>query len=214
MLQFLPVHHPLLQSAVRKLSLQEVQSDTWQNRIDQMLAFAAGETQETTQDPRKLIGLAAPQVGFDGDIIIIDKAGPEEPSGELLLICKPVVLNMAGPLKPWFHGCYSCGPVCVTLQLPSGHVEVGGYDRHAHTLTYRAEGALACHILWHELAHLDGQRVPDMAIEQDVLLEVVYPHEFPENRERRKRGEPWHRQCTARDWYDLANGLSTRLLTP
>ncbi len=97
------------------------------------------------------VGLAAPQVGVDKRIIVIDAGG--EQKREPILLANPEVLSREGELV-YEEGC---------LSLPEFHdkinrnekVRVRGINEKGKEAVYDAEGLLAV-VFQHEIDHLDG----------------------------------------------------------
>jgi peptide deformylase len=104
------------------------------------------------------IGLAAPQVGLDQRIIVLD-VGPdeEEPGTErgkhLLHVVNPVIAESEGETT-FEEGCLSVVDFRAEVKR-AARVLVKGYDVDQRELSIEADGLLAV-ALQHEIDHLEG----------------------------------------------------------
>jgi peptide deformylase len=102
------------------------------------------------------VGLAAPQIGLDERIIVID-VGDEEEDAErgkhLLRIVNPVIAESEGSIV-WEEGCLSVIDFKAEVTRAE-RVLVRGYDPDQHEIAIEAEGLLAV-ALQHEIDHLEG----------------------------------------------------------
>ncbi len=105
------------------------------------------------------VGLAAPQIGLDRRIIVLD-VGDEEEQGEaergkhLLRIVNPVIAERDGEIL-WEEGCLSVVDFRAEVKR-AARVLIRGYDVDQKELAIEAEGLLAV-ALQHEIDHLDGK---------------------------------------------------------
>ena len=102
------------------------------------------------------VGLAAPQIGLDERIIVVD-VGDEEEDDErgkhLLRIVNPVIAESEGSIV-WEEGCLSVIDFKAEVTRAE-RVLVRGYDPDQHEIAIEAEGLLAV-ALQHEIDHLEG----------------------------------------------------------
>ncbi|MGE4553749.1 MAG: peptide deformylase [Desulfovibrionaceae bacterium] len=103
------------------------------------------------------VGLAAPQVGRDERLIVLDRTGPKERK-ELYVLFNPEIVEREGETS-YEEGCLSCPGLTAKTQR-SERVTVTGLDREGQAVTVQAEGLLAI-ILQHEIDHLDGVTIVD-----------------------------------------------------
>src|SRR5262249_11450584 len=102
------------------------------------------------------VGLAAPQIGLDERIIVIDVGDDEEESERgkhLLRIVNPVIAESEGSIV-WEEGCLSVIDFKAEVTRAE-RVLVRGYDPDQHEIAIEAEGLLAV-ALQHEIDHLEG----------------------------------------------------------
>ena len=99
------------------------------------------------------VGLAAPQVGIDKRIFILDPGAKEEEKKPLTMI-NPTLISLEDKLVPYEEGCLSVPNQFAEIDRPSKcEVEYLDYDGNKKTL--KAEGLLAT-CIQHEMAHLEG----------------------------------------------------------
>jgi peptide deformylase len=99
------------------------------------------------------IGLAAPQVGADARLVVIDVAKGED-RGHPIFLFNPVILESQGETV-YEEGCLSV-PGLTSDVTRASRVVVQALDREGNPLTLDAEGILAV-CLQHELDHLEGR---------------------------------------------------------
>ena len=74
---YVPAHHPLLQQISKKIPVKEILTEKNQKIIDDIMKFALDE-----RKAKKMVGLAAPQLGIPLQIILVDMkiSPPEQPN--------------------------------------------------------------------------------------------------------------------------------------
>jgi peptide deformylase len=97
------------------------------------------------------VGLAAPQVGVDKRIIVVDAGGEEK--REPILLADPEIVSGEGELV-YEEGCLSL-PEFREKITRNEKVCVRGIDEKGKEAVYDAEGLLAV-VFQHEIDHLDG----------------------------------------------------------
>jgi peptide deformylase len=97
------------------------------------------------------VGLAAPQVGVDKRIIVVDAGGEEK--REPILLADPEIVSGEGELV-YEEGCLSL-PEFREKITRNEKVRVRGIDEKGKEAVYDAEGLLAV-VFQHEIDHLDG----------------------------------------------------------
>jgi peptide deformylase len=118
---------------------------------DELRELAADMTETMYQAPG--IGLAAPQVGHDLRLVVVDCSDPEEGASPMVLI-NPRIVDAEG-VTVFEEGC---------LSVPDYTCEVNRYERvvveatdlEGEPVTVEGEGLLAI-CLQHELDHLEGK---------------------------------------------------------
>ena len=98
------------------------------------------------------IGLAAPQVGVNLRLIVIDISGGEE-KGHQIVFANPEITEQEGS-EEGEEGCLSIPGFTVVVERPS-RVHVVGQDLEGNPQEIEAEGLLG-RVLCHEVDHLDG----------------------------------------------------------
>src|SRR4029453_1482958 len=103
------------------------------------------------------VGLAAPQVGLDQRIIVVDVGEEEEdgkPGKNLVKIINPVVVESEGEIV-WEEGCLSVIDFRAEVTR-ANRILVKGWDVDQRELAIEAEGLFAV-ALQHEIDHLEGK---------------------------------------------------------
>lgn len=202
MLFFLPPQDPSLNRVSDQVCPCEIQSDPIQKTIDTMIDFAYGNTQERTKSI--LVGLAAPQVGIQKRIILVDTAATgiftkdlSPPSAQLKIYINPEILWKSDEMLLWREGCFSTANICGIVPR-AAKILVRAYDRTGMILTEELEGYTA-RIFQHEVDHLDGIRFPDR-IDQDEDLHWVDTEEIADYR---IQWPHWKKKCPRETWNQL-----------
>ncbi|HSW68788.1 MAG TPA: peptide deformylase [Gammaproteobacteria bacterium] len=162
---------PVLRKPARMLSLEEIKTEEFQNLIERM---------KDTMRKAPGVGLAAPQIGIDLQVAVIEDrkeytAGfPEEilrqrnrVPVDFHVIINPV-LTITDPTEMFFfEGCLSIAGICrVTPRARSVRVEC--LDENGDKKIIEATGWYA-RILQHEIDHLKGKLFIDHADERTEI---------------------------------------------
>ena len=104
------------------------------------------------------IGLAAPQVGVNERVIVLDLGSDEEEDGtpipaRLYKIVNPEIVSAEGETE-YEEGCLSI-PSIKDVVTRSEKIVVRGLNEHSEPIEIAADGLLAI-CLQHEIDHLDG----------------------------------------------------------
>lgn len=103
------------------------------------------------------VGLAAPQIGVNRRVALVDLSAGEDPSAIIVLV-NPVVLSSSGEQKEE-EGCLSVPDVSEKVVRPS-RVIVSAGDANLRVREIEGTGLLA-RALCHETDHLDGRLFVD-----------------------------------------------------
>ena len=104
------------------------------------------------------VGLAAPQVGVNIRLIVIDISGGREPDGKIVL-CNPRIVASQGT-QEGDEGCLSVPDFCESVKRPM-IVAVEAQDIKGEPFRIEGEGLLA-RAICHEIDHLDGVMFVDL----------------------------------------------------
>ncbi len=99
------------------------------------------------------VGLAAPQIGLNIRLIVIDTTVGEDPK-QLIVMANPVLLEQEGEQREE-EGCLSVPGYAGVVNRPAW-VKVEGQDIEGKELTMEGTGLLA-RAFCHEIDHLDGK---------------------------------------------------------
>jgi peptide deformylase len=121
------------------------------------------------------VGLAAPQVGLDQRIIVVDVGEEQEdgtPSKNLVKLINPVVAESEGEIV-WEEGCLSVIDFRAEVKR-AGKILVKGWDTDQREIAIEADGLLAV-ALQHEIDHLDGKLFIDRLsrLKRDMYVKRV-----------------------------------------
>ncbi len=116
------------------------------------------------------IGLAAPQVGINKQLVVIDTE-IDKPEVEPLVLINPVVKRITGPNVTDQEGCLSVVGVYMDV-VRQDVVEISYKDEHGRLKTLTADGLLS-RVIQHEIDHLNGimfvDRIPNhLALGQEL----------------------------------------------
>ncbi len=120
------------------------------------------------------IGLAAPQVGINKQIIVID-CEPDKPEAPPIVLINPVIKKFGKTTCTGQEGCLSIPGVYLDVDRPE-EIEVSFKDEHGRMHTITATGLLS-RVIQHEIDHLNGVLFVDR-VENKLAL----------NQELKKRG--------------------------
>jgi len=188
---------PICPCHIRGTETQEI--------IDTMFDIAFAESSDRTR--ATLVGLAAPQIGIQKRIILVDVAATgvfteteEPPLPQIREFINPEILWRSDEMSTWREGCYSTSNVC-GLVPRCNKVLIKAYDRHCNIITQEFSGYTA-RIFQHEIDHLDGIRFPDR-IERDEDLHWVEESDIPSYR---IQWANWPQKLTRAAWQKIKNG--------
>lgn len=189
---FVEVSDPILDRPSHPITLEALASPEMQSYIDAMILFAKGEQSDLQR--KVLVGLAAPQVGRDIRLILVDLgANGKGQVSNLKPYINPEIIYASEEKEEWYEGCFSTG--CVTgIVWRSSTITIRALDRYGTPLEETHTGYIA-RAFQHEIDHLNGIRFPDR-VPKGGLLHLVqkdqmylyrnqgqwrhWPHTFPQ----------------------------------
>ncbi|HBB30681.1 MAG TPA: peptide deformylase [Cyanobacteria bacterium UBA8803] len=121
------------------------------------------------------IGLAAPQVGVNKQIIVID-CEPDNPENPPLILINPTIKRFGPSLCDAQEGCLSIPGVYLDVKRPE-EVEVAYKDENGRPKTVKAIGLLS-RAIQHEMDHLSGVMFVDRVQNGLALTEELQKHGF------------------------------------
>jgi peptide deformylase len=114
------------------------------------------------------IGLAAPQIGVDLQLLVIDLE-IEDPASPPLVLINPEITSVGGSLCTYEEGCLSIPGVYLDVVRPSV-VDVSYRDELGRPKRLKADGLMA-RCIQHEMDHLNGVLFVDRVTDHDKLRE-------------------------------------------
>jgi peptide deformylase len=194
-LRFVDYNDPILDVRCSSLTEEEIKDPAMQKLFDGMFAFARGE--QSDQQKHVLVGLAAPQIGKDIRVILVDtKADGKGGVSELRLYINPEILEFSQETEEWYEGCFSTGNVKGIVKRPR-QVKIKAMDREGHEICETHSGYVA-RIFQHEIDHLDGIRFPERVPSQD-RLHIVKADEMYAYRNQ-QGWKHWKETISQKDW--------------
>ena len=121
-------------------------------KIDKEIEKLLDDMAETMYDAPG-VGLAAPQVGVNMRVIVIDISARQEDSPGLIELINPVIISSEG-VQIAEEGCLSI-PGFSSEVKRKAKVNVQGLDRKGNLVEYEGNGLLA-RAFQHEIDHIDG----------------------------------------------------------
>jgi peptide deformylase len=121
------------------------------------------------------IGLAAPQVGINKQIIVID-CEPDNPENKPLVLINPVIKRFGRSLCNAQEGCLSIPGVYLDVMRPE-EIEVTYKDENGRPQTLKATGLLS-RAIQHEMDHLNGVMFVDRVENGLALTDELKKHGF------------------------------------
>lgn len=121
------------------------------------------------------IGLAAPQVGINKQIIVID-CEPDNPEKPPLVLINPTIKRFGSKLCDAQEGCLSIPGVYLDVTRPE-EVEVSYKDENGRPQTLKADGLLG-RAIQHEMDHLNGVMFVDRVQNSLAMTEELNKHGF------------------------------------
>ena len=127
----------------------------------------------------KGVGLAAPQIGVDLQLVIFgfehNERYPDAPPVPLTVLCNPVITPLPDEREDGWEGCLSV-PGLRGLVPRYRHIRYRGFDPHGQPIEREAEGFHA-RVVQHECDHLIGRLYPSRIedFSKFGFTEVLFP---------------------------------------
>ena len=126
----------------------------------------------------KGIGLAAPQVGVQKRILVIDLNFEDQDAPPNVFI-NPEIISSSASLDTYEEGCLSIPGVYLNVLRPSS-IKLSYRDEMGRPKKMNAEGLMA-RCIQHEIDHLNGVLFVDKVTDQDELKKQLIENKFNEN---------------------------------
>ncbi len=196
--------NPLLTHTIHAVAPADAAGERVQSVIVRLLATAGGQQQTgvNAKTGRMLVGLAAPQIGEDMRMIVVDtkvRADRKKP-GKLEVFINPEVVWRSRETEEGREGCFSAGPVWGLVRRPVA-VKIRALSPDGKPVERIFEGFTA-RIMQHEIDHLNGIRFPDR-ITNDKKRHWVHGEELLDYPEHARH---WPRLCSRARWEDVKSG--------
>ena len=126
----------------------------------------------------KGIGLAAPQVGIQKRILVID-LNFEDANSPPNVFINPEIISSSASLDTYEEGCLSIPGVYLNVLRPSS-IKLSYRDEMGRPKKMNAEGLMA-RCIQHEIDHLNGVLFVDKVTDKDELKKQLKENKFNEN---------------------------------
>ena len=123
----------------------------------------------------KGIGLAAPQVGVQKRILVID-LNFEDPNAPPNIFINPEIISSSASVDTYEEGCLSIPGVYLNVVRPSS-IKLSYRDEMGRPKKMNAEGLMA-RCIQHEIDHLNGILFVDKVTDEDELKKQLNEHNF------------------------------------
>jgi peptide deformylase len=168
-----PVERPPLE--IHKLGSRELRAPARRiSKVDASIRDLARDMLRSMYSA-KGIGLAAPQVGVQRQLLVIDLDLEEAATPPLVLI-NPEITAAGASFNTYEEGCLSIPGVYLDVVRPSV-VEVSYRDETGRPRRLKADGLLA-RCIQHEMDHLNGVLFVDRVTDELSLNEGLQQHGF------------------------------------
>jgi peptide deformylase len=145
------------------------------DRIDENILLLIKNIVETMQAHNGCVGLAAPQIGYNLRLIVVDVSKNKKTTihHNLLILINPVISKREGTIVIR-EGCLSLPEFTGNVQR-AAKVTVLGLDQEGQNIEIQTEGFEAI-ALQHEIDHLDGYLFIDRvaSVKRDVFRRKLY----------------------------------------
>ncbi len=125
------------------------------------------------------VGLAAPQIGVDLQLVIFGfehhERYPDAPAVPLTVLCNPVIAPLSDDMEEGWEGCLSVPGMRGVVPRYS-RIRYSGFDPHGAPIEREAEGFHA-RVVQHECDHLIGRLYPSRIRDftRFGFTEVLFP---------------------------------------
>jgi len=126
----------------------------------------------------KGIGLAAPQVGIQKRLLVID-LNFEDQNAPPNVFINPEIISASATLDTYEEGCLSIPGVYLNVLRPSS-IKLSYRDEMGRPKKMNADGLMA-RCIQHEIDHLNGVCFVDKVSDEDELKKQLNEHNFNEN---------------------------------
>ena len=123
----------------------------------------------------KGIGLAAPQVGIQKRLLVID-LNFEDPNAPPMVFINPEIISSSASLDTYEEGCLSIPGVYLNVLRPSS-IKLSYRDEMGRPKKMNADGLMA-RCIQHEIDHLNGVCFVDKVTDEDELNKQLNENNF------------------------------------
>lgn len=201
---FIKPDSELLRRSVASVPLNEIKTEKIQEAIDRL--YAAAESERIDAKKGFLVGIAAPQIGIDLRIILVDlDIGSDNlRPGRFQVFINPEIIWSSSEIEEEREDCYSVNPRLFGLVPRALRIKVSALDREGNRVVEELSDYTA-RIFQHEIDHLNGICFPDR-VKNDENLHWVEEQNYPNYMENWKH---WPIKCSRNVWLSIKNGRAS-----
>ncbi len=129
-----------------------------------------------TMYAKNAVGLAAPQIGLNYRVFVIDTSRPEEPLNPIVFVNPKIVKKSGGYITR--EGCISFPEVYTEVRRYQ-KLMVKALDKNGKPFVIEADGGLLASVIQHENDHLDGVLFIDHCQNRFDVDEQLEKYELP-----------------------------------
>tara|TARA_B100000941_G_scaffold142895_1_gene101306 strand:- start:1355 stop:1960 length:606 start_codon:yes stop_codon:yes gene_type:complete len=146
------------------------------SKVDHSIRYLAKEMLQSMY-AAKGIGLAAPQIGINKELLVID-VNFEDSAAEPLILINPEITAYGSTLNSYEEGCLSIPGVYLNVVRPST-IKLKFRDEMGRPRKMKADGILA-RCIQHEMDHLKGVLFVDRVTSKEDLNKELIKEGFQE----------------------------------
>ena len=146
------------------------------SKVDHSIRYLAKEMLQSMY-AAKGIGLAAPQIGINKELLVID-VNFEDSAAEPLILINPEITAYGSTLNSYEEGCLSIPGVYLNVVRPST-IKLRFRDEMGRPRKMKADGLLA-RCIQHEMDHLNGVLFVDRVTSKEDLNKELIKEGFHE----------------------------------
>lgn len=210
-LNFIPCTDSRLNQVCDEILVDQISSKETQNIITDMLEFAGYEANPGQLTPgknyRRMVGLAAPQVGVMKRIVIVDTLinPPDIKKLKLEAFINPKIIWKSQKKESYPEACYSVPFHYNGVMHRSKAIVIEAYTKKGEFIRKRFEGYTA-RIFQHEIEHLDGKRFP-ISLKSSKELHIVPSEVMAKIEYRNGKWKIWNNIASQKTFENLQKGI-------
>jgi peptide deformylase len=150
---FLETHHPLLKQVANEVPLEEIRTPEFQKLLQNMKNL--GQLEQKDKKKYVMTGLAAPQLGINKRVILVDIAADVKGHvSHLKAYINPKITSFSKDKAIWYEGCYSVKGCTGIVERPF-EITIEAFNEIGEKIL-ETHSSYVARIFQHEIDHLNG----------------------------------------------------------